>query len=108
MTEYEACIAGLEAALDLNVKDIEVYGDSILIINQPTGEWSPKISKIQEVFKQIRSAFRSVSFNYLPQSMNQFADALAALSSMIKISDQTDLYPIEVTNNDRPVDFHNV
>lgn len=31
MAEYEACIAGLEAALDMNVKDLKVYGDSILI-----------------------------------------------------------------------------
>lgn len=28
---YEACITGLEAALDMNVKDFKFYGDSILI-----------------------------------------------------------------------------
>lgn len=37
MTEYEACIARLEAVLNMNVKDLEVYGDSILIISQFTG-----------------------------------------------------------------------
>lgn len=35
--EYEACIAGLEAAMDMNTKDLEVYRDSILIINQSAG-----------------------------------------------------------------------
>ncbi|KAG5227324.1 Integrase, catalytic core [Salix suchowensis] len=30
--EYEACILGLETALELNVKKIDVYGDSMLII----------------------------------------------------------------------------
>jgi hypothetical protein len=30
--EYEACILGLEAALELNIRKIDVYGDSMLII----------------------------------------------------------------------------
>ena len=33
-TEYEACIMGLQAALGLGVKELEVYGDSALIIFQ--------------------------------------------------------------------------
>ncbi|XP_073261622.1 uncharacterized protein [Populus alba] len=32
--EYEACILGLEAALEMNIKKIDVYGDSMLIICQ--------------------------------------------------------------------------
>ena len=33
-TEYEACIMSLRAALGLGVKELEVYGDSTLIISQ--------------------------------------------------------------------------
>ena len=33
-TEYEACIMGLQVALGLGVKELEVYGDSALIISQ--------------------------------------------------------------------------
>ena len=33
-TEYQACIMGLQAALRLGVKELEVYGDSALIISQ--------------------------------------------------------------------------
>jgi ribonuclease HI len=33
-TEYEACIISLEVALELKVKKLEVYGDSMLIICQ--------------------------------------------------------------------------
>ncbi|XP_075633456.1 uncharacterized protein LOC142605915 [Castanea sativa] len=33
-TEYEAYIMGLQAALGLGVKELEVYGDSALIISQ--------------------------------------------------------------------------
>lgn len=32
--EYEACIAGLRAARELGIKELEVYGDSLLIISQ--------------------------------------------------------------------------
>jgi ribonuclease HI len=36
--EYEACIHGLEAALELKIGKLEVYGDSMLIICQTKGE----------------------------------------------------------------------
>jgi len=42
MVEYEACILGLEAALELKIKKIDVYGDSMLIICQVKGEWQTK------------------------------------------------------------------
>ncbi|PKI58222.1 hypothetical protein CRG98_021393 [Punica granatum] len=32
VAEYEACILGLQAAIDLKVKELEVFGDSMLII----------------------------------------------------------------------------
>ncbi|XP_077249107.1 uncharacterized protein LOC143888538 [Tasmannia lanceolata] len=42
VAEYEACIAGLEAALSLEVQDLDVYRDSLLIICQTYGNGSPK------------------------------------------------------------------
>ena len=41
-TEYEACIMGLQAALGLGVKELEVYGDSALIISQIHNKWKIK------------------------------------------------------------------
>ncbi|XP_050915606.1 uncharacterized protein LOC127130681 [Lathyrus oleraceus] len=38
MEEYEACIYGLEATVDLRIKIFEVYGDSALIISQVKGD----------------------------------------------------------------------
>ena len=34
MAEYEACIMGLEEAIDLTIKILDVYGDSTLVINK--------------------------------------------------------------------------
>lgn len=110
MAEYEAWIAGLEAAWGMNVKDLE-DGDSIPIISQAIGEWwvkSPKLAKHKGYLIEIPDAFRTVSFNYLPCFKNQFADDLVTLSSMLKISDEHDLRLIMVQTYDRPVHCHNI
>ena len=39
MAEYEACIMGLEEAIDLRIKHLHVFGDSTLVVNQIKGEW---------------------------------------------------------------------
>lgn len=39
MAEYKACIMGLEEAVDLRIKILDVYGDSALVINQIKEEW---------------------------------------------------------------------
>lgn len=39
MVEHKACIMGIEAAIDLKIKILEVYEDSSLVIYQVKGEW---------------------------------------------------------------------
>ena len=39
MAEYESCIMGLRAAIDLGIKFLRVFGDSALVISQIKGEW---------------------------------------------------------------------
>jgi len=36
--EYEACIAGLEVALELGAKRLDVIGDSNLVVSQAKGD----------------------------------------------------------------------
>ena len=38
VVEYEACIMGLQAAIDKKVKILKVYGDSALVIYQLRGD----------------------------------------------------------------------
>ena len=38
MAEYEACIFGLKAAIDLGIKSLDVFGDSALVISQIKGD----------------------------------------------------------------------
>ena len=39
VTEYEACIVGLQVALEFGIYDLSVFGDSLLIISQIEGKW---------------------------------------------------------------------
>lgn len=57
--EYEACITGLKVALDVNSKDIHVYGDSIIIITQPYREWEVQnldVIKYRRCLTQLRES----------------------------------------------------
>ncbi|XP_057999102.1 uncharacterized protein LOC131177943 [Hevea brasiliensis] len=46
IAEYEACVRGLQAAIEMKVKKLEVYRDSALIIYQVKGEWQTKDPKL--------------------------------------------------------------
>ncbi|XP_050896431.1 uncharacterized protein LOC127103202 [Lathyrus oleraceus] len=46
MVEYEACIFDIEAAIDLRIKILEFYGDSILVISQVKGDWEARDHKL--------------------------------------------------------------
>ena len=38
VAEYEACVLGLQAAIEKKIKSLTVYGDSALVICQLNGE----------------------------------------------------------------------
>ena len=42
MAEYETCIFGFKATIDLGIKSLVVFGDSALFISQIKGEWDTK------------------------------------------------------------------
>ena len=46
MVEYEPYIRGLKMAIDMNVYELLVIGDSDLLIHQVQGEWAVKNPKI--------------------------------------------------------------
>ncbi len=43
--EYKACILELRAAIEFKVRELEVFGDFMLIICQTLEEWKTKDSK---------------------------------------------------------------
>jgi len=45
--EYEECIYDLKSALEIRVRKLDVYNDSMLITCQVKGEWHTKYEKLK-------------------------------------------------------------
>ena len=103
MTEYEACIVGLQAALEFGAHELEVFGDSLLIMLQTNGEWQardPKLIPYQRYISQLIPKFKYVTFTYTPRAHNHFADALPTLASLIKLTEGDDVRPLRIETRD--------
>jgi len=104
-TEYEACILGLEAALELNIRKIDVHGDSMLIIFQVKGDWQTKEEKLrpyQEYLSKLAGEFEEIEFTHLGREGNHFADALATLASMTRIDFGHKVQPVHIDIRNNP------
>ena len=105
MAEYEACILGINEAIDLRIKILEVYGDSTLIINQIKGEWgthNAKLIQYRDHIQKMITYFDKITFHYIPREENQLADALATLSSMFKVKWYNEAPAIRIHRLDEP------
>uniref|UniRef100_A0A2N9GBH6 RNase H type-1 domain-containing protein n=1 Tax=Fagus sylvatica TaxID=28930 RepID=A0A2N9GBH6_FAGSY len=105
MTEYEACIVGLQAALEFGAYELEVFGDSLLIVSQTNGEWQardPKLIPYQRYISRLVPKFKYVTFTYTPRAHNHFADALATLASLIKLVEGDDVRPLTDRDSRHP------
>ncbi|KAG8472667.1 hypothetical protein CXB51_034555 [Gossypium anomalum] len=111
MAEYEACIMGLQAAIERGIRILEVYGDSALVIYQLRGEWEikdPKLINYRKVVLGLLKEFDDITFNYLSRDENQMADALATLASMIKANKEEEIRPIQMSVYQAPASCYNL
>ena len=53
-TEYEALLVGLRIVLDLGAKEVEVYSDSRLVVNQVQGSFEAKDPRIVEYLRLVK------------------------------------------------------
>ncbi|XP_023883520.2 uncharacterized protein LOC111995813 [Quercus suber] len=97
--DYEVCIVSLQVALEFGAYNLSVFGDSLLIISQIEGKWQARGTKLisyQKCVNYLISKFQDITFAYLPRAYNQFADALAALASMVKLSEGDDIWQLHI------------
>ncbi|XP_070046747.1 uncharacterized protein [Nicotiana tomentosiformis] len=105
MAEYEACILGFRLAIDMNVQELLVIGDSDLLVHRVLGEWSTKNTKILPYLHcvhELIKRFTRIEFKHVPRIQNEFADALATLSSMIRHQDKNFIDPIPIGITKKP------
>jgi ribonuclease HI len=77
--EYQALKAGLEDALNRGVKKLEVYLDSMLVVNQVNGTWKMKNQELvphHQAIRQLVLRFETITFSHVPRAMNALADAM--------------------------------
>ncbi|XP_070034964.1 uncharacterized protein [Nicotiana tomentosiformis] len=106
MAKYEACILGIRMAVDMNVKELLVIGNSDLLIYKLKREWSTKNVKILPYLHSVNELckkFTKIEFKHVPKIQNEFVDTLATISSMIQHPDKNFIYPIEVEIRDQHV-----
>lgn len=75
--EYQAVKFGLEEALKGGAREVSIYLDSLLVVNQMKGIFKiknrdlwPIHSSINDILKQ----FKKVSFTHVPRELNKLAD----------------------------------
>ena len=78
--EYMGIIHGLEKALELNIKNINVYGDSMLVVKQISKEFACNSDKLRPLLNRtnaLLNLFDNWLVDYVPRKENTYADALA-------------------------------
>jgi len=78
--EYEALIRGLEVARDHGFDEVDVRGDSELIVKQVRGAWNTNDPGLRERRVQARELLESFdrwSLEHVPREINDRADELA-------------------------------
>ena len=76
--EYTALKLAVENAVSLGAREVEVYMDSLLVINQLKGIFKVKnrdLWPLNQSIKETCKKFRKVTFQHVPSELNKLADA---------------------------------
>ncbi|XP_057451900.1 uncharacterized protein LOC130743686 [Lotus japonicus] len=82
--EYEALVSGLEVLLALGAKNVEIKGDSELVVKQLTKEYkcvSENLAKYYVKAMSLLANFDQAGISYIPRLSNQEANELAQIAS---------------------------
>jgi ribonuclease HI len=78
--EYRAIIAALEKALSLGAKQVTLYSDSRLVVEQINGRYKIKNTALRPLYLEIvrlTGALEYFKIYYIPRERNKEADMLA-------------------------------
>lgn len=78
--EYMGLLMGLKRARELNVREVEVFADSELMIRQLGGRYqvkSPSLRPLYEETLQLLNGFERVKLVVVPREMNRAADEMS-------------------------------
>ena len=88
IVEYEALINGMKIAAKWQVDQLNVFGDSQLIINQVNDIYQTKDEKLlpyKRMVDDMKQYFSHITFQQVPRADNKAADAMATLASLLQM-----------------------
>ncbi len=80
--EYEAVIFALDSAIQLQIKNLTCYLDSLLVVNQLNGVYKVSNRHLRQLWSQVQerlARYSQVTFNHVPRENKyiQIVDRLA-------------------------------
>ena len=79
VAEYRAVLLGIERARGLGAREIELIGDSELVVRQVRGEYKVKDATLRELHGQVQTALAGLAswtIRNVPREQNAEADRL--------------------------------
>ncbi|XP_068319684.1 uncharacterized protein [Pyrus communis] len=85
-TKYEALLAGLRLAKHLGVKQINIFSDFQLVVNQVTNNFDAKDNSMAAYLAQTQLLLKHFHYQItqVPRAANSHADALPRLASVVE------------------------
>ncbi|XP_059294502.1 uncharacterized protein LOC132047479 [Lycium ferocissimum] len=87
-------------ALNMDIGELLVIGDSNLLIHQVQGEWATKSEKMLpyvNLAQRLCKKLKKIEFRHTLIAQNEFADALATIASMIQYPESSYINPLRIS-----------
>jgi ribonuclease HI len=85
-SEYEDLVQGLKKAIDLNIKELKVFGDSEIIVRKVKNTIhfnSPHLRNYQQEVHRLIEHFEAFNITTVPRTKNTLVDSLATAASRL-------------------------
>ncbi|KAG9444536.1 hypothetical protein H6P81_015876 [Aristolochia fimbriata] len=96
--KYQAILLGLGIAVEMQLPQLNIYGDSALVIKQLSGEFEVKKIELEPLWRyvgELLAQIPEVSLHYVPRFENGPADALAGIAaSLARFDERPNQVPI--------------
>ncbi|XP_015941381.1 uncharacterized protein LOC107466885 [Arachis duranensis] len=92
MAEYQALILGLESLIGKGALEVQILGDSQLVLKQLSKEFkcnNEKLRKYLATAWELLTSFRKISLVHIPRIQNEIANELAQIASRYRIGLET-------------------
>ena len=104
IAEYTALTKALEAAREIDAKELTVFSDSELLVRQINGKYKVKSEHIRPLFQQaikLLNEFERYKIQYVPREKNKEADKLA--NQALNLEQDIEVKAKPAVQNKKPV-----